>query len=108
MYFAKFLNAFVKPRNLNFLRNKLYICNYQLQNDKYVCVLRVCNFLELVYVIDRPTSIFYLSYLIVCFCFKTINVYLFIYLFVCLFQNDNFVYLFICLVVSECPVCLIY
>ena len=25
MYFAKFLNAFVKSRNLNFLRNKLYI-----------------------------------------------------------------------------------
>ena len=25
MYFAKFLNAFVKPRNLNFSRNKLHI-----------------------------------------------------------------------------------
>ena len=25
VYFAKFLNAFVKPRNLNFSRNKLYI-----------------------------------------------------------------------------------
>ena len=36
MYFAKFLNAFVKPRNLNFSRNKLYIWNLQitpLQND---------------------------------------------------------------------------
>ena len=30
MYFAKFLNAFVKPRNLNFSRNKIYIWNLQI------------------------------------------------------------------------------
>ena len=30
MYFAKFVNAFVKPRNLNFSRNKLYIWNLQI------------------------------------------------------------------------------
>ena len=30
MYFAKCLNAFVKPRNLNFSRNKLYFWNLQI------------------------------------------------------------------------------
>ena len=36
MYFAKFLNAFVKPRNLNFLQNKLYIWNLQIIRFKMV------------------------------------------------------------------------
>ena len=32
MYFSKFLNAFVKTRNLNFSRNKLYIWNLQISS----------------------------------------------------------------------------
>ena len=36
MYFAKFLNAFLKPRNLNFLRNKLYIWNFQTTRFKMI------------------------------------------------------------------------
>ena len=34
MYFAKFVNAFVKPRNLNFSRNKLHIWNLQISRFK--------------------------------------------------------------------------
>ena len=37
MYFAKFVNAFVKPRNLNFSRNKLYIWNLQITRFKMIC-----------------------------------------------------------------------
>ena len=37
MYFAKFLNAIVKPRNLNFSRNKLYIWNLQITHFKMIC-----------------------------------------------------------------------
>ena len=33
-YFAKFVNAFVKPRNLNFSRNKLYIWDLQITRFK--------------------------------------------------------------------------
>ena len=36
MYFAKFLNAFVKPLNLNFSRNKLYIWNLQITRFKMI------------------------------------------------------------------------
>ena len=36
MYFAKFENAFVKPRNLNFSRNKLYIWNLQITRFKMI------------------------------------------------------------------------
>ena len=36
MYFAKFVNAFVKPRNLNFSRNKLYIWNLQITCFKMI------------------------------------------------------------------------
>ena len=36
MYFAKFLNAFVKPRNLNISRNKLYIWNLQTTRFKMI------------------------------------------------------------------------
>ena len=36
MYFAKFVNAFVKPRNLNFSRNKLYIWNLQITRFKMI------------------------------------------------------------------------
>ena len=36
MYFAKFLNAFVKPRNLNFSRNKLYVWNLQITRFKMI------------------------------------------------------------------------
>ena len=36
MYFAKFLNAFVKPRNLNFSGNKLYIWNLQIIRFKMI------------------------------------------------------------------------
>ena len=36
MYFAKFVNAFVKPRNLNFSRNKLYIWNLQIIRFKMI------------------------------------------------------------------------
>ena len=36
MYFAKFFNAFVKPRNLNFSRNKLYIWNLQITRFKMI------------------------------------------------------------------------
>ena len=36
MYFAKFLNAFVKPRNLNFSRNKLYIWHLQITRFKMI------------------------------------------------------------------------
>ena len=36
MYFAKFVNAFVKPRNLNFSRNKLYIWNLQVTRFKMI------------------------------------------------------------------------
>ena len=40
MYFAKFVNAFVKPRNLNFSRNKLYIWDLQITRFKmmYNCL----------------------------------------------------------------------
>ena len=34
MYFGKFLNAFIKPRNLNLSRNKLYIWNLQITRFK--------------------------------------------------------------------------
>ena len=34
--FAKFLNAFIKPRNLNFSRNKLYIWNLQITHFKMI------------------------------------------------------------------------
>ena len=34
--FAKFVNAFVKPRNLNFSRNKLYIWNLQITRFKMI------------------------------------------------------------------------
>ena len=37
MYFAKFVNAFVKPRNLNFSRNKLYIWDLQITRFKMMC-----------------------------------------------------------------------
>ena len=51
MYFAKFLNAFVKPRNLNFSGKKIIYLespDHPLQNDIwYICVLRVWNFFEL-------------------------------------------------------------
>ena len=36
MYFAKFVNAFEKPRNLNFSRNKLYIWNLQITRFKMI------------------------------------------------------------------------
>ena len=36
MYFAKFVNAVVKPRNLNFSRNKLYIWNLQITRFKMI------------------------------------------------------------------------
>ena len=36
MYFAKFLNAFVKPRNLNFSRNKSYIWNLRITRFKMI------------------------------------------------------------------------
>ena len=36
MHFAKFLNAYVKPRNLNFSRNKLYIWNLQITCFKVI------------------------------------------------------------------------
>ena len=36
MYFAKFSNVFVKPRNLNFLQNKLYIWNLQITRFKMI------------------------------------------------------------------------
>ena len=36
MYSAKFLNAFVKPRNLNFSPNKLYIWNLQITRFKMI------------------------------------------------------------------------
>ena len=36
MFFAKFVNAFVKPRNLNFSRNKLYIWNLQITRFKMI------------------------------------------------------------------------
>ena len=36
MYFAKFLNAFVKPRNLNFSRNDLYIWTLQITRFKMI------------------------------------------------------------------------
>ena len=36
MYFAKFLSASVKPRNLNFSRNKLYIWNLQITRFKMI------------------------------------------------------------------------
>ena len=36
MYFAKFVNAFVKPRNLNFSRNKSYIWNLQITRFKMI------------------------------------------------------------------------
>ena len=36
MYFAEFVNAFVKPRNLNFSRNKLYIWNLQITRFKMI------------------------------------------------------------------------
>ena len=36
MYFAKFVNASVKPRNLNFSRNKLYIWNLQITRFKMI------------------------------------------------------------------------
>ena len=36
MYFAKFFNAFLKPRNLNFSRNKLYIWNLQITRFKMI------------------------------------------------------------------------
>ena len=36
MYSAKFLNAFIKPRNLNFSRNKLYIWNLQITRFKMI------------------------------------------------------------------------
>ena len=36
MYFAKFVNAFVKPRNLNFSRTKLYIWNLQITRFKMI------------------------------------------------------------------------
>ena len=36
MYFSKFLNAFVKPPNLNFSRNKLYIWNLQITRFKMI------------------------------------------------------------------------
>ena len=36
MYFAKFVKAFVKRRNLNFLRNKLYIWNLQITRFKMI------------------------------------------------------------------------
>ena len=36
MYFAKFVNVFVKPRNLNFSRNKLYIWNLQITRFKMI------------------------------------------------------------------------
>ena len=36
MYFAKFVNAYVKPRNLNFSRNKLYIWNLQITCFKVI------------------------------------------------------------------------
>ena len=35
-YFAKFVNAFVKPRNLNFSLNKLYIWNLQITRFKMI------------------------------------------------------------------------
>ena len=35
-YFAKFLNAFIKPQNLNFSRNKLYIWNLQITRFKMI------------------------------------------------------------------------
>ena len=36
MYFAKFLNAFEKPGNLNFSGNELYIWNVQIAHFKMV------------------------------------------------------------------------
>ena len=36
MYLAKFVNAFVKSRNLNFSRNKLYIWNLQITRFKMI------------------------------------------------------------------------
>ena len=36
IYFAKFVNAFVKPRNLNFSRNKLYIWNLKITRFKMI------------------------------------------------------------------------
>ena len=36
MYFTKFVNAFVKPRNLNFSRKKLYIWNLQITRFKMI------------------------------------------------------------------------
>ena len=36
MYFPKFVNAFVKPRNLNFSRNELYIWNLQITRFKMI------------------------------------------------------------------------
>ena len=36
MYFANFLNAFVKPRNVNFSQNKLYIWNLQITRFKMI------------------------------------------------------------------------
>ena len=36
MYFEKFLNTFVKPRNLDFSRNKLYIWNLQITRFKMI------------------------------------------------------------------------
>ena len=36
MYFAKFLNAFLKLRNLNISRNKLYIWNVQITLFKMI------------------------------------------------------------------------
>ena len=36
MYFAKFVNALVKPRNLNFSRNKSYIWNLQITRFKMI------------------------------------------------------------------------
>ena len=52
IYFAKFLNAFVKPRNLNFSRNKIIYLespDHPLQNDIwYISVLLILwNFFEL-------------------------------------------------------------
>ena len=42
MHCEKFLNAFVKPRNLNFSRKKLNIWNRQITCFKmiYICVLK--------------------------------------------------------------------
>ena len=47
MYFAKFVNAFVKPRNLNFSRNKLYIWNLQITRFKMIYNMFVFEELEI-------------------------------------------------------------